>query len=202
MSNQPRRSILSLASLRADAGADGAAKLSGYAAVFDSETVIHDFFGGYREVVRAGAFTRALSEAQDVRCLVDHIPALVLGRTKSGTLRLTEDETGLRFEVDMPATGPANDLLESIRRGDVSGCSFAFDVKQHRITIADDPKDDLRELLDVDLFDVSIVTYPAYSDTSVEISERSSRPWRAAKSGHSVADSRRKTTLLRLKSEV
>lgn len=138
-------------------------KIAGYASVFDEET---DIGGMFREVVRPGAFARAIKEKQDVRALWNHDSNHILGRTKSGTLTLEEDKRGLWIEIDPPNTQAGHDLMESIKRGDVDQMSFAFIATEETWT---DRKDEatLRELKDVDLFDISAVTYPAYEGTSV-----------------------------------
>lgn len=133
---------------------------NGYAAKFDTRS--HDL-GGFIETVRGGAFRRALSEGQDVRALINHHPGLILGRTASGTLRLAEDSTGLHYEVDAPDTSYARDLAESMQRGDVTQSSFTFRVRQD--DWQREGRGRLRTLIDVDLLDVSPVTYPAYEDT-------------------------------------
>jgi len=143
--------------------------IEGYAAVFNEETVIGDWF---REVIRPGAFKRAISEKQDVRALWNHDANYVLGRTKSGTLKLSEDKRGLKIQIDPPDTQSARDLVESIRRGDVDQMSFAFiasEEKWPKNSKADEDKLPLRELIDLDLYDVSPVTYPAYEATSVGV---------------------------------
>ncbi len=143
--------------------ASDTSRISGYAAVYNSPTNIG---GDFEEVILPGAFRRTLAEGADVRALVNHDENLVLGRTASGTLRLREDSKGLFFECDLPDTSTANDLRTLIKRNDVNQCSFGFYamaqnwVEQGSGIIR-------RELTDVELFDVSIVTYPAYSDTSV-----------------------------------
>src|SRR5262245_2558056 len=109
--------------LRAE-GADGERPLIvGYAAVFES---LSEDLGGFRERIRPDAFTRSLQEGADVRALVDHDPSRVLGRNKAGTLRLRTDTRGLLVEIDPPNTTAGRDIVESIRRGDVDGMSFAF----------------------------------------------------------------------------
>lgn len=151
---------------------DGAASISGYAAVFDQETVIGDW---YREVVRPGAFKKTLSEGADVRALWNHDTNYVLGRTKANTLELSEDKKGLKTKITPPDTQWSRDLLESIRRGDVSQMSFGFRVIQDnwvRPRKADDEKLELRELLEVELFDVSPVTFPAYEGTSISVRKK------------------------------
>lgn len=146
--------------------ADDAGKvITGHAAVYDQQS---DMLGGwFVEVVKPGAFADTLRE--DVRCLFNHDPSLILGRTRSRTLRLFDDANkGLRIECDMPETTLAKDLMVSIRRGDVDQMSFAFETIEDRWTWSKDPnKPTLRELLKVKLFDVSPVTYPAYPQTDV-----------------------------------
>lgn len=157
-------------------------KLQGYAALYNSETKIP---GLGREVIRPGAFTRALREGQDVRLLVNHEPSQILARTRNGTLRLREDERGLAFEADLPDTQLARDVLELVRRGDLSQMSFAFRVKRDNWS-----PDGLRELLDVDLFDVSVVTYPAYEETTVTARSRKEAgpmPWNFDPNLHGTA---------------
>jgi HK97 family phage prohead protease len=138
--------------------------LEGYAAVFNS---LSQEMCGFRERIMPGAFTRTLSEKPDVRCLINHDTNLVLGRTIANTLRLAQDENGLTYSADLPDTSYANDLAESIRRGDVSQSSFGFRVAgQDWVT---ENKMDIRQITEVDLFDVSPVTFPAYTQTRVEI---------------------------------
>jgi hypothetical protein len=136
--------------------------IRGHAAVFNEETIIGNFF---REVVRPGAFKRAIKEKQDVRALENHDANRVLGRTAAGTLEMWEDKRGLAIEVTPPNTQVANDLLENIRLGNVDQMSFAFTAVEEKWI---EKKDEiaLRELIDVDLYDVSVVTYPAYEGTS------------------------------------
>lgn len=136
-------------------------QITGYAAVFNS---LSEDLGGFRERIIPGAFRRTIKTA-DVRALINHDPNLVLGRTSAGTLTLEEDANGLKFACKMPAISYASDLMVSIRRGDISQCSFGFSMVEDRWN------GDIRELVDVDLFDVSAVTYPAYPDTSVQARE-------------------------------
>ncbi|HEG42602.1 MAG TPA: HK97 family phage prohead protease, partial [Phycisphaerales bacterium] len=98
-------------------------KITGYAAKFGKWS---EDLGGFREKIRVGAFDDVLDD--DVRALKNHDPNLLLGRTRSGTLRLTANKTGLRFEVDTPDTNVGRDTVEEIRRHDISGCSFGFIV--------------------------------------------------------------------------
>lgn len=148
---------------------DDGKMIAGYAAVFN---VLSDDVGWFREMVMPGAFTRCLASDPDVRALFNHDSNIVLGRTRSGTLRLSEDTRGLKFDCDMPETSMGQDILKMIKRGDVSQCSFGFMVNEQNWREEKDDKGDFqvtRELTDVELFDVSPVTYPAYPQTSVSL---------------------------------
>ena len=159
--------IARLGGLEVRAADDGAPPgLSGIAAVYDSESV--PIMGLFREVIKPGAFKRALSEGHDVRALFNHDVSGVLGRTKSNTLRLSDSDKGLRIELDMPDTQLGRDLLVSVRRGDIDGMSFAFRaVKESWVNGGSSDGLDLREIEDLILYDVSPVTSPAYPETSV-----------------------------------
>jgi HK97 family phage prohead protease len=95
------------------------------------------------------------------------MPQLVLGRRSSGTLRLAEDRQGLSFEIDLPPTQAARDLLVSVERGDVRGASFAFTVPDGGDTWNKQGEQMVRELRDIDLHEITITAQPAYQDTSV-----------------------------------
>src|ERR1700743_406805 len=105
--------------------------LSGYAAVFNSPS---EDLGGFRENIRKGAFTRCLSEQPDIRCLSNHDTSLILGRTRSGTLTVREDDRGLYFECNLPDTTTARDLSALVKRGDITGMSFGFYALQDEWT--------------------------------------------------------------------
>ena len=135
-------------------------RISGYAALYGSETTIA---GMFREVIQPGACRAAIGR-DDVRALYNHNPDYVLGRPKAGTLTLTEDKHGLKYDVVLPDTAWARDLHVSIKRGDVSQSSFSFRVAQESWVQGALP---LRQIHDLELFDVSPVTYPAYEATSV-----------------------------------
>src|SRR5690348_12903845 len=94
--------------------ADGGANISGYAAVFNQETVIGDGIFGFREQIDPGAFDVAIKE-DDVRALFNHDPNILLGRTESGTLQLSTDRRGLKYSVSLPDTAAARDVRELIR---------------------------------------------------------------------------------------
>lgn len=137
--------------------------VTGYAAIFNSPTEIWE---GLEETILPGAFSRTLSNS-DVRCLFDHDWGKVLGRMKSGTLRLEEDEKGLKFEVELPNTTDANNLIESMSRGDINQCSFGFIPTEETWDYNADPV--LRTINEVDLFEVSIVALPAYEDAEAAL---------------------------------
>lgn len=136
----------------------------GYAAVFNSPTVICDWF---TETISPGAFARAISENGDIRALFNHNWDHVLGRTKNGTLRLEEDERGLKFEVELPNTSVARDLTESMKRGDINQCSFGFIPVEETWNYDVEPP--LRTIQEVELFEISIVSIPAYDDTEASL---------------------------------
>lgn len=135
-------------------------RLEGYAAVFGSEARIADF----TEVIAAGAFAASIGPGKDILALADHDPARLLARTKSGTLRLSEDAKGLAFSLDVPDTQAGHDVLALAERGDLGGMSFGFTVPKggERWT------GNRRELRAIDLKEVSVVSaWPAYGDTTV-----------------------------------
>lgn len=142
---------------------------TGYALKFDTRS---DNLGGFRETIAPGAVTKTLDEA-DVRALFNHDPNLILGRSLAGTLKLSVDETGLRYDIpEMPDTTYARDLAVSMARGDVTQSSFGFRVVKDSWA-EDDDGYPLRTLHEIALFDVSPVTYPAYRDTNSGVSKRS-----------------------------
>lgn len=139
-------------------------KLVGYAAVFNKPS--HDL-GGFREIILPGAFKRTLAVSEQVRALYNHDSNQVLGRVGAGTLRLAEDEIGLRFELDLPPTTYARDLAALVERGDVSGCSFAFSVRPGGEVWEKRDGEDVRILSALDLDEITITANPAYPDTHV-----------------------------------
>ncbi|OWG38388.1 peptidase U35 [Stutzerimonas stutzeri] len=147
--------------------------LYGYAALFNSETNL----GEFSEVIRPGAFARTLSAptAANIRAIYEHDNRSLLGKVGSSTLRLREDEKGLAFELDLPDTTLGRDLAELVKRGDVSGCSFGF------LPVRDTWLDNLRELRDVDLFEITITANPAYDATSVQVRSKLPRSIRLAR---------------------
>ena len=154
--------------LRAEGEGESLPDLIGHAAVFNIETEINGFFGGFREKIAPGAFKRTLSEGADVRALFNHDPSMILGRTKAGTVELSEDSTGLLTRISPPDTQLGRDVTELIRRGDITQMSFGFIVRKEEVEEEEDQMP-LRTVLDADLFDVSPVTFPAFEETDIEI---------------------------------
>jgi HK97 family phage prohead protease len=159
---------------------DGTMRMAGYAAVFNEASLPLPFI----EKIAPGAFSKTLQETPDVRLLANH-EGLPMARTKNGTMRLYEDETGLYFEAELANTQEARDLYTLVERGDVDQMSFAFRVIRQNWS-----KDRTeRTLTEVSLADgdVSIVTYPAYPATSVEAREAIKRAIAEIKEGREVS---------------
>jgi HK97 family phage prohead protease len=149
-----------------ESGGSGRPKLVGWAAIWNSRSVD---LGGFKEIVRPNCFKDSLAEGADVRALIDHDVRLIIGRNKAATLVVGEDERGLRFEINPPDTQVARDLVENVRAGNITGASFAFRVRPggERWDMQTNPP--TRELLAVDLFDVSPCAMPAYLRTEVDV---------------------------------
>lgn len=141
-----------------------------YPAVFDK---LSEDLGGFREKIKPGAFKGAIGR-DDVRATLNHDPNYVFGRNKSGTLTLEEDKNGLRAVIDPPDSQWVRDILQNIDRGDIDQGSFVFRTIKDKWETIDG--EEIRTLEDVQLIDVSIVTYPAYPDTT--IAKRSLHEWR------------------------
>jgi hypothetical protein len=137
-------------------------KITGYAAKFGKWS---KDLGGFREKIKVGAFDDVLGD--DVRGLKNHDPNLLLGRTKSKTMKLAANKTGLRFDINTPDTNVGRDTVEEIRRGDISGCSFSFIVDTDEWKYLQDDTVERTIIKVRQLFDVGPVTYPAYPDTTV-----------------------------------
>jgi HK97 family phage prohead protease len=167
---------------------EGVIRVRGHAAVFNQEADIAGFF---REVVRPGAFDRAIVE-DDVPFLIEH-EGLPLARNTSGTLKLSQDDRGLLIESTLDANDPdVQRIVPKMERGDLSKMSFAFMPRgDDGEKWSQDEKGmlPLRELLDVQLFDVSIVTTPAYEGTDIGL--RSLEKWRADSKAEEEAAQRR-----------
>lgn len=154
--------------------------IAGYAAVFNSWS---EPLGYFREQIQPGAFAKTLQEQTDVRALINHNSDKPIGRTTNGTLKLWEDDHGLAFEVKLPDTSYAADLRESIKRGDISQNSFAFQAVKDRWSA--DQKE--RTLLEVKLIEISPVTFPAYAETSVSARSAGGDPMAALRARAGIA---------------
>jgi HK97 family phage prohead protease len=160
--------------------------IEGYFAVFNSN---YEIAPGMSESIAPGAFSRTLSN--DVRALINHDTTLVLGRTKANTLELREDSHGLWGKITInPNDGDAMNLYERVKRGDVDQCSFGFDLKEQDTEIRDDGAVHWT-IKDLDLFEVSCCTFPAYEQTNIsarskerdEIRQRTLSAWREKMKG-------------------
>ena len=174
------RRTFTIKNVEARQAEDGTMRLSGYAAVFNEDSVPLPFL----ERIAPGAFRKTLTETPDVRLLINH-EGLPLARTKNGTLRLTEDEAGLYMDADLPDTQAARDLYTLVERGDVDQMSFAFRVIRQKWN-EDRSRRVLTELSLSD-GDVSVVTYPAYPATTVEAREHLQNAIQAVKEGREIS---------------
>ncbi|MGI5443385.1 HK97 family phage prohead protease [Streptomyces shenzhenensis] len=159
-----------LTDLQIRAADDQAARLRfrGRAIVYDA---LSEDMGGWRERIMPGAATRTLAAGPDARFLINHDPNLLLARTAAGTASLAEDDAGVLVEADMADVSYARDLAVSLERGDINQMSFGFWVT------ADGWSGNTHEVFGIDLDggDVSVVTYPAFSQTSAELRSAAAR---------------------------
>lgn len=172
------RSVASSFETRSD---DNGMYIEGYFSVFNSN---YEIYPGCTESVAPGAFSNTLGG--DIKALCDHDTRLVLGRNKAGTLELREDSHGLWGRITInPNDSDAVNLYERVKRGDVDQCSFGFDIVREESDFRDDGTVHFT-ILEVELFEVSVVTFPAYAETSVsarkqdvaEIQKRKLDAWR------------------------
>lgn len=153
------RSVASSFETRSD---DTGMYIEGYFSVFNSN---YEIYPGCTESVAPGAFSNTLGG--DIKALCDHDTRLVLGRNKAGTLELREDSHGLWGRITInPNDSDAVNLYERVKRGDVDQCSFGFDIREEEADFRDDGSVHFT-IRDVELFEVSVVTFPAYAETSV-----------------------------------
>lgn len=163
----------------------------GYAAKFErwSEPIM----GWFREKIDRDAFSEC--DVTDVIMCFNHNIDSILARTTSGTLSLSTDEEGLRFEFETPATSLGNDMVELVRRGDISKCSFKFTVEEDEWLYASKENGleyDERTIRKIDkLYDVSLVVYPAYNDTEAGIRHLEERKRQFLKQNSNEEDSNR-----------
>lgn len=139
--------------------------ITGYASLFYDGTPETEYvlFDNVVERIMPSAFDRALAEKDDVRGLFNHDPDNLLGRTPN-TMTLSKDDKGLRYDITAGTSRIAQDVIEFIERGDLTGSSFAFVATDVRWRETDDL--DIREIHSVELYDVGPVTYPAYESTT------------------------------------
>lgn len=182
MENRNIRQVRSIASEFKAREYDKALRIEGYFAVFNSN---YDLWDGASESVAPGAFSETLGG--DVRALIDHETMYVLGRNQAGTLELREDSHGLWGSVLInPNDQDAMNLYARVQRGDVNQCSFGFDILEEETEFRDDGSIHWT-IKKVKLYEVSICTFPAYAETSVqarkdeakEIEKRRADAWRA-----------------------
>ena len=140
--------------------------IEGYFAVFNST---YEIAPGMSESIAPGAF--ASSIAGDIRALINHDTTLVLGRTKANTLQLREDSHGLWGHIDInPNDVDAMNLYSRVKRGDVDQCSFGFDIRSEDTDIREDGSIHWT-LKDIELYEVSCCTFPAYTETNISARE-------------------------------
>ena len=160
---------------------EGNKSIEGYFAVFNS---VYDIAPGMSESIAPGAFSKSL--AGDIRALVNHDTSLVLGRTKAGTLVLREDSRGLWGHIDInPNDVAAMDLYARVQRGDVDQCSLGFEIRSQDTDIKEDGSIHWT-LTEIELYEVSCCTFPAYEETSISartaerenIRKRETEAWR------------------------
>lgn len=144
---------------------NGKRTIGGYAAVFWKYS---EDLGGFKERIAKGAFKDSVA-SDDIRSLWNHNFDILLGRTRSNTLRLFEDDFGLGFDLDLPDTSAGRDTFELVKRGDVSGVSFGFTVNKETWEFKGEDEPSLRTLLDIKLYEISPTPFPAYTQTQVGI---------------------------------
>ncbi len=164
--------------VRASPDAEHEPRFEGYAAVFNSWS---EDLGGFRETITPGAFRASLERGDDVRALLNHDPNYVLGRTAAGTMDLDEDDKGLHFLIRAVDTSYARDLKANMKAGNITQCSFAFEVEPGGESWRDAGGGrSERTLTALKLYDISIVTYPAYQATNASARSLTAlgEPWR------------------------
>jgi len=155
---------------------DNKAHLVGYAVRFNT---LSEDLGGFRERIMPGALTKTIQSGRDIRALVDHDHAKILGRTSAGTLELSVDEMGLRFQVTLPDTQYARDTQSLVERGDIRGMSFGFLVPKGAERFITEGGARVRELLEIDLREITVTSIPAYPAASVTVRSNAARGTRS-----------------------
>ena len=165
MKNVERRLYLENVELR-ETEEDGKPKIFGYGAVYESRS---EDLGGFQEIFKRGCFDESINRNDDIRCLYNHDTSKVLGRRKSGTLKVGVNDRGLWIEDALPDTPTASEVRELVGRGDISGMSVGFYIEDAEADQSWDKEGDrwLRTVLKATVVEVSAVAFPAYTDTSV-----------------------------------
>ncbi len=168
-------------------------RLKGYAIVTN---VRSENLGGFREVIDPAALERTFKEAIDLRALVDHDPGKVIGRLSAGTLEVKKDARGLRIVIE-PDTeiSYAKDIMRAVGRGDVSGMSFGFRALEDDWNYDEDVP--VRTVLDMRVSEVSVVSWPAYTQTDVMVAQRSLAAFQQLQPGRSIEWRKRQLRNLR-----
>ena len=147
---------------------DGQEVVVGYGSIFNSRS---ENLGGFFEYISPTAITEETIEKSDVRALINHDPNLVLARSTAGNLSLSVDEKGMRYSFDIPETSYGKDLAINLKNGNISQSSFAFTIADNGDEWSTDEEgNDIRTITKIDrLFDVAIVTYPAYNQAESDL---------------------------------
>ncbi|MBG9599981.1 peptidase U35 [Bacillus mycoides] len=170
---------------------DGSRTIFGYAVKWEMKSVTMGYWQRFKEQFKKGAFTDSLTQ-DDQLVLWSHDFSKVLGRTKNGTLRLFEDEVGLRFELDLADTTLGDDTYKTIKRGDVDGVSFGFQMSKEEWDESD-PDNVVRSVTKAKLVEISPVAFPAYPDS--QVSARSHDPYKQFVDERNQKDLRQKLIL-------
>lgn len=172
----------SFAECRADAS-DNGRKIRGYAIRFNA---LSQDLGGFKEYIAPSAVDRTLNEGLDVRALVDHDTGKVIGRTRAGTLSLRKDSQGLAVIIEPDEDiSYAKDIMRAVARGDVSGMSFGFRTLEDEWNY--EGKIPVRTVTDMRISEVSIVSFPAYTQTDVTVAQRSLQAYQQMAGGRRIA---------------
>jgi len=176
---------------------NGKQVIEGHAAIYDSPS---EDLGGFTERIQQGAFDNVLEN--DVRAYFNHDPNFILGRTTSGTLRISTDDTGLKYEFDVPDTTAGRDLVVSMQRGDITQSSFAFTVEEDSWEQVEGK--DIRTINKVKrLYDVSPVSIPAYPNANdLALAQRSKMIYNDKQKMQAESNYEMKTSLDKLKLKI
>lgn len=144
-------------------------RLTGYVVPWNSESEI--IYGEFIESFDRGAFADCINSGSDIRALFEHSNNCLLGRTKSGTLKLEEDNAGLHFDIDVPDNNLGRDLVVSVGRGDITGMSFGFRALEESWNFDVEPP--RRTIQKAELYEITVTSLPAYTESDVSVSLRS-----------------------------